>query len=112
MAFGVTIKQIAAGEQALLVSSNSDYVRVTKEEEVALRFGLKIGDFQIFEEIKGLSIGAQFKGNGAERAWFLKCGTTYNLCLVSGKSQGPHGESTTNLTKDRRCRSIQTLVVL
>ena len=88
MAFGVIIKRPATAEQVLLLTALGENVRVAHETEVASRFGLNVGEFQIFEESKeGLSIGAQYFGAGDQREWHLKCGNSYILSLVGGGSR-------------------------
>src|SRR5450759_5743291 len=78
MAVGVTIKRSATGEVALLIVGDGDNVRVATEREVARRFDLGVGDFEIFEDCdEGLSIRAMSKGVGDQREWYLRCGMTY-----------------------------------
>src|SRR5450759_5173141 len=88
MAFGVIIKRLAMNEQVLLVTAVGDNVRAAHETKVASRFGLNVGEFQIFEESGGtLSIGAQSKGVGDQRVWYLKCGSSYTLSLAGKGSR-------------------------
>src|SRR5450759_866769 len=93
MAFGVIIKRPATAEQVLLVTAVGKDIRVAPETEVASRFGLNVGEFQIFEESGGgLSIGAESRGVGDQRVWYLKCGNSYTLSLIGGGSRkGPNG---------------------
>lgn len=81
MAVGVTIKRSATGEVALLIVGDGDNVRVATEREVARRFDLGVGEFEIFEDCdEGLSIRAMSKGVGDQREWYLRCGMTYTIC--------------------------------
>src|SRR5450759_1873205 len=93
MAFGVIIKRPATAEQVLLVTAVGKDIRVAPETEVASRFGLNVGEFQIFEESGGgLSIGAESRGVGDQRVWYLKCGNSYTLSLIgSGSRKGLNG---------------------
>jgi hypothetical protein len=84
MASGVTIRRPATSEQVVLVSTLGESIRLTKEEEVASRFGLNVGEFQIFEESQGgVEIGAKSSGTGPEREWELKSRNSYTLCVLA-----------------------------
>lgn len=70
-----------------------DNVRVTREPEVASRFGLKVGEFMIYKESEdGLSTSAESKGFGDERVWYLECGASYILYKKQGQSRGLPGD--------------------
>ena len=102
MAFGVVIRRPAMVERVLLLTVVGDNVRVAPETEIASRFGLNAGEFQIFEEGgEGLSIGALSSGFGDQRIWYLKCGSSYVVTQTGGGScSGRDGDAvqTSNAT--------------
>src|SRR5450759_4494785 len=117
MAVGVTIKRSATGEVALLIVGDGDNVRVATEREVARRFDLGVGEFEIFEDCdEGLSIRAMSKGVGDQREWYLRCGMTYTICTnilpLSTPILGDHRRdgplSAPNLGDPRRDEPLRT----
>lgn len=75
MASLVTIRS-AMGDMLVFRDFDGDNVRVDPEHEVASQFGLKVGDFMIYEDSE-LSTSAESQGNKDEREWYLKFGTSY-----------------------------------
>lgn len=80
MANNVRIQCPQTGDVVVLRPYEDNTVRVTRGQEVASRFGLKMGEFKIFQESgEGVSICAESEGIGDEREWHLKCGMSYVL---------------------------------
>ena len=96
MASRVTVRRSETSEVAVFLASEGDNTRVADESEIARRFDLNVGQFDIYEELSdGVSISALSKGLGPDRVWFLRCGKSYNISVLV--AQGRMQDESTDL---------------
>ncbi|CAM6093568.1 unnamed protein product [Calypogeia fissa] len=86
MAWHIKITSLWTGDVVVLEIFGANSLRVTTDQEIAGRFGLKIGGFEIFEESGDCGICAQSKHFRDEKRWYLKGGALYDL-LQNGVGQ-------------------------